>query len=272
MRSVCFAICYFGPWPRWFELYLSSCRNNPTVDFLIFTDGDSPDGAPPNVRLIPMTLQEFSELATRKLGFPVRISDPYKLCDFKLTYGVVLEEYLESYDFWGCADIDVIYGDIRKFLTNERLDSHDVLTSREEFLVGHMTLFRNSQRVNRLYEQSADHVRVLQATKHFSFGECNFRWTHLGNGDSIFDEPVKLDSYAVFKKRLRLESMTHIVRRMEREGRLRVFFRTMIKDRPELQSPDWQLCWDRGSLNDVNTGEEPLYLHMMDLKRTKGFL
>ena len=58
---------------------------------------------------------------------------------------------------------------------------------------------------------------------------------------------------------------------MEREGRLRVFFRTMIKDRPELQSPDWQLCWDRGSLSDVSTGEETLYLHMMDLKRSKGF-
>ncbi|WP_211090272.1 DUF6625 family protein [Pseudothauera nasutitermitis] len=50
--SLCFVIPYFGKWPFWMPFFLASCRANPTVDWLLFSDcGELPD-CPPSVRMV----------------------------------------------------------------------------------------------------------------------------------------------------------------------------------------------------------------------------
>ena len=48
-----------------------------------------------------------------------------------------------EYDFWGYCDIDLIFGNIRKFITDDILDKYDKILSR-----GHFTLFRNKDSIN----------------------------------------------------------------------------------------------------------------------------
>ncbi|RLB65728.1 MAG: hypothetical protein DRH08_07575 [Deltaproteobacteria bacterium] len=212
-------------------------------------------------------------MAHEKLGLPISFNDPYKLCDFKPAFGTIFAEYLNEYDFWGNADIDLIYGNIRRFLTEELLSEYDVITSRKEYLAGHLTLYRNRPEFNRLYENSVDYPRVFLDANHLSFCECSRMWHHLHSGGSIFDPYVRFDKLSIKKKKPSVESMTHVVKRLENEGYLRAHFKTIIKDRPELlEYRNWRLRWQRGCLTDEKSGTETLYFHMIGLKDRPDFV
>lgn len=38
MKKAAIIIPYFGKFPEWFNLYLYSCKKNPEVDFIFYTD------------------------------------------------------------------------------------------------------------------------------------------------------------------------------------------------------------------------------------------
>ena len=63
----------------------------------------------------------MQKLSSRKLGFEVYLERPYKCCDLKPAYGVIFEEYLTAYSYWGHCDFDLIFGDLQYFapLTNK---------------------------------------------------------------------------------------------------------------------------------------------------------
>ena len=57
-----------------------------------------------------------------KYDFSINLPSPYKLCDFKPAYGEIFNEFISSFDYWGYCDVDLIWGNIRKFLSNDLLD------------------------------------------------------------------------------------------------------------------------------------------------------
>jgi hypothetical protein len=126
LPSVCLVVCYFGPTPGWIHHYLVSCAYNPSIDFLIFTDQDDFPVAPPNVRFKRLSRSSFNALATKTIGVEIRLSHHQKLCDFKPTYGRLFEEFLDGWDNWGYTDLDIIYGDVRRFLSTAMLQQYDV--------------------------------------------------------------------------------------------------------------------------------------------------
>lgn len=209
--KICFVACYFGAWPKHINLLLKSCQYNPSVDFLLVSDCGPLPQAPENVRVVPVTLGALKQRITEQLGMEVALNRPYKLCDFKTAYGVILADYLQGYDFWGCTDLDQVYGRIRQFVPDDLLDAHDVIAARPWYLTGFFFLFRNNERVNCLFQESRDYRRVYQQEEHFSFIECNFAWQELRTGRSIEDIDTEI------------ESMTEVIRREERNG-LRVCF------------------------------------------------
>lgn len=130
---------------------MQSCGANPTIDWLIFTDDDTAYRYPPNVKRVPMTFPQMQELVQQKFEFPVVLHKPYKLCDYKVAYGYLFEEKLEGYDFWGYCDVDVLFGNLRKFVTDDLLNTYDKLGH-----LGHLTLFRNTKEINRLFMSLID--------------------------------------------------------------------------------------------------------------------
>ena len=155
MKKIIILIPYFGKWPEWIDLFLETCKHNPTIDWLFFTDCGEPQNKCPNVRYIHMTFAELNRLISSKLGMGVNIINPYKLCDFKSAYGVIFDEHIRGYDYYGYGDIDVIYGDIRKFATDDVLQ-HDFISFHGDRVSGHLALFKNCEAAKRKYLEVSD--------------------------------------------------------------------------------------------------------------------
>ena len=122
--SICLIIPYFGKFKNYFPLFLESCRYNPSIDWLVFTDIKEEYLWPDNVKKITMSFEQFAGLVQNNFEYNIALDRPYKLCDFKPAYGEILRDYLRRYDFWGHCDCDLIFGNIRKFITDEVLENH----------------------------------------------------------------------------------------------------------------------------------------------------
>ena len=101
---------------------------------------------PANVHITYMSWDEIVELFQSKFDFEIALATPYKLCDFRPAYGEIFEDYLQDYDFWGYCDIDLFWGRIRRFVTDDVLAQYDKIYSR-----GHCSLYRNNSKVNSWY-------------------------------------------------------------------------------------------------------------------------
>jgi hypothetical protein len=133
--------------------FLHSCRFNPDIDWLIFCNAAAPAELPANVRLVPLSLDAFCQRAAAVLGIPVRIRSDfaYKIADFKSAYGEIFAEELCDYAFWGHCDLDLVWGRIRARVTEDILNSFDIITSRPLRISGHFCLFRNLPEINQTF-------------------------------------------------------------------------------------------------------------------------
>jgi len=249
-KSIAILTCYFGKWPWYFPYFIHSCKFNPTIDFIIITDNDDPiPDKPENVKIIPKMLDEIKVTASKKLGFAVNIEYPYKLCDFKPAYGFLFPEVVEGYNFWGHGDIDVVYGNIRDFMTEEILSCYDVISSRHDYVTGNFCLFRNDEQINTLFMQSKDFKTVFSNPENYCFDECNFLFDKLKNGASIFDYPDNI------------QSMTYVVKKAAKEGNLKAFFDFIV-----VEGSPGKIKWEKGKIVYKGLYEAMLY-HLVNFKK-----
>lgn len=117
---------YFGKFPNIFPFWLESCKLNKTIDFLIATDQPITSPAP-NIHIWNTTLPEIKRRIENITNIPVWLEQPYKLCDFRPLFGQTFNEYTSKYDFWGYCDCDLIFGNIRAFLTEDILSNYDYI-------------------------------------------------------------------------------------------------------------------------------------------------
>ena len=146
MKSIAFVIPFFGKFPKGFDLYLQSCGFNSTIDWIIFTDDRTTYNYPDNVKVNYCSFEDVCKRIREKFDFEVNLDRPYRLCEFKPTWGEVFANELKEYDFWGHCDIDLLWGDIRKFITDDILDKYEKIGNQ-----GHATLYRNTKEVNARY-------------------------------------------------------------------------------------------------------------------------
>lgn len=144
--TIILIIPYFGKLPAYFNTWLISAGANSTVDFLIFTDDETEFDFPSNVERVIWSFGKMKKLIQDKFEFEVCIEFPYKLCDFRPAYGEIFSEYIENYDFWGWCDIDLIFGNIRKYITEEILSNYAVI-----FGGGHLSIYKNRDDINAFY-------------------------------------------------------------------------------------------------------------------------
>lgn len=144
-KTINIIIPYFGNFPNYFQLFLNSCAYNNTINWTIITDNMTMYNYPVNVRKVEMSFHDVQKLIRSKFDFDVAINSVHKLCEFKPAYGYIFDELIVGYDYWGYGDLDLIYGDIRSFLTD------DILTYDKIFTLGHLSLVRNTEKTNRLF-------------------------------------------------------------------------------------------------------------------------
>ena len=119
-----------------------------------------------------MTMDHFRELATKKLGVKVNMTRPYKCCDLKPMYGLIFEDDIFNYDFWGECDFDLIWGDLSSFFDKYNLSSYDKFSP-----LGHLSLYRNTREINRSFMLDGDKCGgwkyVAQTDESFAFDEIS---------------------------------------------------------------------------------------------------
>mgnify|MGYP000610979778 FL=1 len=139
MKTICYIIPYFGKLPKNFALYLLGCAQNPTIDWKILTDDRTPYEFPTNVHVKYCNYEEVKQRIKAWFDFETVIDRPWRLSLFKPAYGEIFAEELSGYDFWGHCDIDLMWGNIRTFYSENNLNKYERLG-----FLGHSTLYKNT--------------------------------------------------------------------------------------------------------------------------------
>ena len=162
---------YFGVWPLWFPAFLWSCARNETIRWIFFTDCPIPRVGFENIRFERLTLGQLNEIAASRLDTRVR-KGAYSQSDLRPAYGIVFADYLEGVDFWGHCDLDIVWGDLRKFIPEPILRDADIVACRKDFLAGHLTLWRNRAAANSLFRLVPAYGEILRQSAYFNFDEA----------------------------------------------------------------------------------------------------
>lgn len=147
---VAFVVVYTGAWPRWCQVFFDSVGRNSLIDLVLVCTSVPPCPLPANVRVLPITVEALTSRLRAATGLNLNPITGHKLCDFKPFFGLAFKDLLSDYSFWGFCDVDMVFGDLSKLLTSEFLAQTDAFTAHDKQLVGHFTLLRNSERMNRL--------------------------------------------------------------------------------------------------------------------------
>ena len=177
MNKIRLIIPYFGILPKFFPYFLLTAKRNQKIDFLIYTDQKVDQFAilnANNIEFVTLSFDELREKVQSKFDFKISLEKPYKLCDYKVAYGLIFEEELRGYDYWGFCDTDVLLGDIYNFLEEHSFFENDYA---RYGLLGHLQIFKNSQEVNRIFMSGKDlnyrlnYKNVFTSEQNFIFDE-----------------------------------------------------------------------------------------------------
>lgn len=270
LKRIVIFIDYFGVWPKWFPAFLASCRYNATINWIIRTDCKIPPSPPVNVKFIQVSYRDYVHYVSSKLGINFNPAESYKLCDLRPTYGDLYYDDMAGFDFFGFGDLDVIYGDIRRFYNDEVLE-HDVISTHVGMLSGHLSLFRNIRPLRKAYLKIPDWRTYLECPHSTRFDEdiysCLFVKQRNRKIRRLMKNPLRSSN---FKAALALIARGHIAELFRYKGYFKEQYTTVFHPIPwhdgSVEHPStWY--WRPGSLtNATNVGREYLYLHLMNFQ------
>lgn len=188
---------YYGKPVAWMDKIINNCNKLKKNEWYFTFFTDMPMESFENVEIIKSDTKWFSNLVSEKLGidydlhFTPEAKYPLSkhLYDLWPTQGILFEDYLKGFDFWGHGCMDIRYGDLDKWLNDEFLDQLDIFSNDPDAICGPFSLYRNEEKVNELFKEIPN-------------------WKSLLEG---LPEDAPMDEYW----------MTQIVRRARDEGRIR---------------------------------------------------
>jgi hypothetical protein len=257
MKSLLIIIPYFGKWPEWFPIYLESCRQNPTINWLFHTDCYFDSSDIPNIRVKLTTKEDFIKHVNEKLGVRFVLNDPYKLVDLKPMTAVLYEEEIRGYDFWGYGDIDLLYGNIRKFYTDKVLENN-IISTHTWCISGHLALIKNKGYLNNAFRRIKNWKKLIENPDSVRFDEDIFT--------KVFRYPGWLPTTFFF--------LYDLINPFSKKYRKKLFFHeqwttplTPVKWRNGSHDHPQVWFWKNGCItNELDKGIEHIYFHFMNYK------
>lgn len=155
---VAFVLPFFGHFDNLFPLWLETCRYNKGFDWLLFTDDHRFFNYPDNVKVFYMEFSMLQERIQQICDFPISLSHPYRLCNFKPAYGLIFQDYLKGYDAWGFCDNDMLYGDL-----NHAIPGLKTLEKCKIGEFGHLSILPNSHEGRTIFKY-ADAYKIAFST------------------------------------------------------------------------------------------------------------
>lgn len=122
---------WYGSLPKWWSHFVARCQlNSDWGDWLLFGNSVTP-GVMGNITTIQMSSIELGRLVLERLGARLdlaKFKDRRKVCDLRPCYAQVFRQFLSGYSHWGYCDLDAVWGRLFYTLSDEILESHDVVS------------------------------------------------------------------------------------------------------------------------------------------------
>lgn len=136
-------ICpWFGPAPPWIDHWANNITRLEEHGYSVLTMEDR---------------DHFNERCRDLFGIDEAIGDDgRKLCDYRCAFGLIFEPELKGFDFWGTTDLDVVYGRVERYVTDEFLEPLDLHSNHPTYVSGPWSLYRNNDAVNQLFTLHPD--------------------------------------------------------------------------------------------------------------------
>lgn len=144
MQSIKIITMYFGKFNNFVPFWMKSVEQNKTVDFVLVTDNKVPS-PPKNMTVVNCSFREVQKRVMDFFDFAVDVHDAYKLSEYAVLYALIFPELVGDADFWGYCEMDLILGNLRRFITDEVLNKFDKV-----YYLGHLTLYRNNEQMNNM--------------------------------------------------------------------------------------------------------------------------
>ncbi len=127
---------FFGHLPEWYDKY------------------ELPEGYD---MLLDQDLEGFKKRVKNKLGIDYPGQPGMgKVWDYRCALGLLYEEEIKAYDFYGHTDFDCVYGKVGDWITDKFLSELDVHSNHDTYVNGCWSLYRNTPEVNNLFMQFPD--------------------------------------------------------------------------------------------------------------------
>jgi len=139
-------IPYFGHLPNNFPFWVRSAAQVKQIEWLLLTDAEIPCALPMNIKVERCRFEDVQSRIRSTFPYPVKIDTPWGLCAFRPAYGEIFRAEYSGYEFWGYGDLDVVYGNLDKYLTDAVFDRYDKI-----FRWGHLSLIRNNDFGRKVY-------------------------------------------------------------------------------------------------------------------------
>lgn len=199
--------------PSYLELFCTCAAGSADlVDFLLIHDGvldgfyqSNLSPCPDNVRFISLgNIHGFSKALARVTDrisdqdFPKEVGGsrealanilatfirkyPYVMVEFKPALGHIFEEYLNGYTHWGYSDLDILFGDLGRWITTDELDEFDIVTygfgdQERLYLRGQFTFHKNDpEKINQLWRRCEYLSKMHQRFADVSSGKSQIRF------------------------------------------------------------------------------------------------
>ena len=176
-NSIILIIPYFGDFNNYFDLWMNSAKKNKQIDFMIVTDNKVRTGLASNIIWKEANFEEIKKKIQELVPeIKIRLNEPYKLCEYKPFYGKLFEEQIKGYKFWGFCDVDLIFGALDHFITEDVLENFDKCYCR-----GHLTIYRNDEFFRELYKTKDKRLNVTYRTAWRTDYCCHFDETLVWN-------------------------------------------------------------------------------------------
>lgn len=168
-NRVCVIVVWFGKLPEYFQFWeISAAKNESYLDFLFVTDQEYISEYK-NIHVLPMSIAALKRRMHDSLNIDVDFDKAFKACDFRPAYGIIFEDELEGYDYWGHCDLDQVFGDMGILLNRPDFYIYDKIGRS-----GHLTLYRNRECINNLFRQEGalfDYRQVFSTKENYAFDE-----------------------------------------------------------------------------------------------------
>lgn len=275
MNKIAVLIPYFGKWPEWIDLYFYSCEKNSFIDWYFFSDCKLPEKSYNNLFFHSISFEIYCKRVSYRLGINFMPENPYKLCDLKPFYGFIHEDLLTGYEFWGFADVDVVWGNIRSFYSDTLLAKYNVFSTGCDRISGHFCLIKNTVRYTTLCFKINHWKSKLLASQNYALDEVDFSNVLLPENKFIRKFYTKiLMRFLGWRNALVFYHSLMLVLNVLTCHRMRKLYFKEQHTTPILSDDDKTYKHDadewyyiNGKITNNKTNNEYIYMHFMILKK-----